>query len=97
MKTTIKTKLQRIPLLLVLLFNCALLSAADGADQGLNANLANLYQVSKAESRSISPENFSGEKGKGGMATNGTGKYAAGKLGQGWKVSPPLRSRREPP
>jgi hypothetical protein len=64
--------------------------AAYGADQGLDANLANLYQISKAESRSISPENFTGEKGKGGMATNGTGQYASRELGQGWKVSPSI-------
>jgi hypothetical protein len=88
MKTKTKTKLQRIPILFVLLSNCALLSIADGADQGLDANFANLYQVSKDESRSISPENPSGKKGKGGMAINGTGKYAANQLGQGWKVSP---------
>ena len=65
-----------------------LLSAAGPADPGLNANLVNLFQVSSAESRSISPENFTGEKGKGGMATNGSGRHAASELGQGWKVSP---------
>ena len=37
---------------------------------------------------SISPENFTGEKGKGGMATMGAGANAARDLGQGWKVSP---------
>ncbi len=50
--------------------------------------MANLYRVSNAKSRSISPENFTGEKGKAGMATEGTGKRAASELGQGWKVSP---------
>jgi hypothetical protein len=55
---------------------------------GLDLNLGNLYRLSRAESRSISPENFTGEKGKGGMATNGTGAYAARELGRGWKVSP---------
>lgn len=40
------------------------------------------------ESRSISPENFTGEKGKGGMATEGTGASCAQGLGQGWKISP---------
>jgi len=55
---------------------------------GLNNSLSNLYQVSDAKSRSISPENFTGEKGKGGMALTGTGKDAARELGQGWKVSP---------
>ena len=35
---------------------------------GLDMNLGNLYKLSNAETRSISPENFTGEKGKGGMA-----------------------------
>ena len=50
--------------------------------------MGNLSLLSNAETRSISPENFSGEKGKGGMATVGTGANAARDLGQGWKVSP---------
>jgi hypothetical protein len=62
--------------------------AADTEFNGLGVNLGNLYRVSKAESRSISPENFTGEKGKAAMATEGTGKGAARDLGQGWKVSP---------
>ena len=55
---------------------------------GLDLNLANLSRLSKAQSRSISPENFTGEKGKAGMATEGTGKNCARELGQGWKISP---------
>ena len=47
-----------------------------------------LATLTNAQSRSISPENFTGEKGKGGMATDGTGAAAARDLGQGWKVSP---------
>ena len=35
---------------------------------GLNMNMGNLYRLSDAKTRSISPENFTGEKGKGGMA-----------------------------
>ena len=62
--------------------------ASDSEFNGLGAGLGNLYRVSKAQSRSISPENFTGEKGKGGMATEGTGKHSARELGQGWKVSP---------
>ncbi|NLF09436.1 MAG: DUF2961 domain-containing protein, partial [Pirellulaceae bacterium] len=57
---------------------------------GLNMSLGNLSRLSNAESRSISPENFTGEKGRGGMATEGTGKNAARELGQGWKVSPSI-------
>ena len=65
-------------------------ASARGADDaaGLNANLGNLDRLYDVESRSISPENFTGEKGRGGMATEGTGKGAARELGQGWKVSP---------
>ena len=55
---------------------------------GLESNLSNLYRLSNAQSRSISPENFKGEKGKGGMATTGTGAGPSRELGQGWKVSP---------
>ena len=55
---------------------------------GLGLHLGNLSRLSHAKTRSISPENFKGEKGKGGMATEGTGKNAARELGQGWKVSP---------
>ncbi|MCP5519394.1 MAG: DUF2961 domain-containing protein [Verrucomicrobiales bacterium] len=61
------------------------------AFNGLGLNLGNLYRLSDAQSRSISPENFTGEKGKGGMATEGTGQNAARDLGQGWKVSPSVR------
>jgi len=57
---------------------------------GLNMSLGNLSRLSNAKSRSISPENFTGEKGKGGMATVGEGSasHAARDLGQGWKVNP---------
>jgi Protein of unknown function (DUF2961) len=88
MKTTLKTRLPFFPIALVLFATRAFVSAADPVDPGLNVSLANLYQVSAAESRSISPENFTGEKGKGGMATNGSGRHAASELGQDWKVSP---------
>lgn len=58
------------------------------AFDGLNMGLGNLFRLSDAKTRSISAENFTGEKGKGGMATTGTGAQAARDLGQGWKVSP---------
>ncbi|HMH22325.1 MAG TPA: glycoside hydrolase family 172 protein [Puia sp.] len=59
-----------------------------GAFNGVDMNMGNLYRLSNAKSRSISPENFSGEKGQGGKATTGTGANAARELGQGWKLSP---------
>src|SRR5450432_3091841 len=58
---------------------------------GMNANLSNIYRLSDAQSRSISPENFNGEKGKGGMAEKGTGESAARDLGKGWKISPSVQ------
>ena len=62
---------------------------------GLNVNLGNLYRLSDARTRSISPENLSGEKGRGGMATleEGTAAHAARNLGRGWKVNPYVNIR----
>lgn len=48
---------------------------------GLGSDLTSLTRLSDAKSRSISAENFTGEKGKGGMATEGTGAVAASDLG----------------
>ena len=50
--------------------------------------LSSLTQLSSAKTRSISPENFTGEKGKGGMAEEGPASPAARDLGPGWKISP---------
>ena len=60
------------------------LAAAQSAEMG------QLYRIKDAETRSISPENFTGEKGQCGMATLETGSAAkaARELGQGWKVNP---------
>ncbi len=55
---------------------------------GLNQGLGNIARLSKAQSRSISAENFRGGKGQGGRATEGTGAAAARELGRTWKVSP---------
>lgn len=51
-------------------------------------SLGNLAQLSRARTRSISPENPTGKKGRGGMATEGTGSSCAVDLGPGWKISP---------
>ena len=61
---------------------------------GLGVDLGNLSRLSTAKTRSISPENFTGEKGKGGMATEGTGAIHARGLGQGWKISPSVAIER---
>jgi hypothetical protein len=55
---------------------------------GLGMTMGNLSRLSKARTRSVSPENFTGEKGKAGMSTDGAARNAARDLGQGWKVSP---------
>jgi hypothetical protein len=56
---------------------------AQPAFDGLGLGLGNLSRLSRAKTRSISPESFTGEKGKAGMATEGTGAKAARDLGQG--------------
>jgi len=78
-----------IPVLLVACLSIFFLSATkEKPFNGLYLNLGNLYRLSHAVTRSISPENFTGEKGKGGMSIDGPAKKAARDLGQGWKVSP---------
>lgn len=70
--------------------------SAQSSFNGLDLNMGNLYRLSNAQSRSISPENFTGEKGKGGMArledkterNKANAANAARDLGQGWKVNP---------
>lgn len=68
---------------------------------GLDNSMGNLFRLSNAQTRSISPENFTGEKGKAGMADpagktkrNVANAYRAARdLGQGWKVNPYIRIR----
>src|SRR5215210_6028777 len=72
-------------------------SQQGGKFNGLDMSLGNLSKLSNAKTRSISPENFTGTKGKGGMAhpvkNNGQRNVAnaasqARDLGVGWKVNP---------
>ena len=84
-----------------LLMVCLMASGAfsQSAFNGLETDMGNLFRLSNAQTRSISPENFTGEKGKGGMAKiEDKGKVnvanasdAARDLGQGWKVNPYIR------
>src|SRR4051794_28206467 len=60
------------------------------AFHGLGLGMHSLSWLSDAQTRSISAENPTGERGKGGMATTGTGANAARDMGQGWKVSPSI-------
>lgn len=86
-------KLQAIALIILFL---PFFASAQSKFDGLDMNIGNLYRLSDARTRSISPENFSGAKGKAGMAdpadkdkTNtANAAYAARDLGQGWKVNP---------
>ncbi len=64
---------------------------------GLDMNMGTLSRLSNAKTRSISPENFTGESGKGAMAdpvkdkdkVNQANAHAAAEdLGKGWKVNP---------
>lgn len=54
---------------------------------GLGMHLGNLSRLSAAKTRSISSENLTGEKGKGGMAM-AADDGPARDLGQGWKAQP---------
>jgi hypothetical protein len=81
---------------LIILFLIPFIVNSQNKFNGLEMNLGNLYRLSDAKSRSISPENLIGEKGKGGMANpadNGqlnkaNAAYSARDLGRGWKINP---------
>jgi hypothetical protein len=75
-------------LLILMLAAVVLYAEEEKMFNGLYLDLSNLFRLSHAQSRSISPENFSGEKGKAGMSIDGPAMKAARDLGQGWKVSP---------
>lgn len=83
--------------LAVFLFTFYSFAQQRGNFNGLDMNMGNLSKLSNAQTRSISPENFTGEKGKGGMADpvkqKGQRNVAnaaerARDLGLGWKVNP---------
>lgn len=87
---------------LTLLVGCWLFSVsllAQTSFSGIDNQLGSLYRLSDAQTRSISPENFTGEKGKGGMAdpankdqkNMANAHHAARDLGTGWKVNPYIR------
>ncbi len=64
---------------------------------GLGMSLGNLARMSNAETRSISAENFTGEKGQGGMATQGTGGRVRARAGPGLEDLPFDQRRRAQP
>src|SRR5215203_1335898 len=87
----------KILCLIAACFICILAQAQSTPFSGLDMNLGNLSRLSDARTRSISPENYTGAKGRGGMADpradsgkiNVANAWAAAKdLGKGWKVNP---------
>ena len=54
-------------------------------------DMSSLSKMQNIRTRSVSPENFTGEKGAGGQAVEGTGASCARDLGRGWKVSPSVQ------
>lgn len=66
---------------------------------GMGAGLGSLPFMTQAETRSVCPENPTGEKGKGGMAIPNPAdpdlpfSKAASDLGQGWKVRPFIKPK----
>lgn len=77
-------------LILSVLVTLHLAAQKTGGFNGLEMNMGNIFRLSDAKTRSISPENFTGEPGKGGMTTleQGNARGAARELGLGWKVNP---------
>ena len=55
---------------------------------GLGSGVSGLSRLVAAQSRAITPENFTGAKGAAASATEGAASAAARDLGRGWKVSP---------
>jgi len=75
-------------LVLLSLLACLTAAAQQTPHNGIGNTLADLYRLSDAKTFSVSPENPTGEKGKGGMAIQGTASHESRELGQGWKVNP---------
>ncbi len=89
--------MKKLLLTLVGVFIASLGFSQNGGFNGLDMNMGNLSKLSNAKTRSISPENYTGEKGKGAMADPAEDKDkrnvanaadVAQDLGQGWKVNP---------
>ena len=83
-----KPPLPRFAAVLIALCLCPAFAAADTPFSGLTSNLDTLFRTSSAQTRSVSPENYSGGKGQAAMATDSPTGRPARELGQGWKVSP---------
>ena len=69
-------------------FSQAQTSTSPNQFNGLGTNLGNLYRLSNAQSRSISPENSPVKKARPQWPPKARARNASRELGQGWKVSP---------
>lgn len=88
----------KLKLLLAFLLFCGITYAQQKQQfNGIDMSMGTLSKLSNAKTRSISPENFTGEKGKGGMADPvkhagqknvANAQHASRELGVGWKVNP---------
>ncbi len=90
---------EKLPLILLLFITANVFAQKFN---GLDMNMSTLSKLSDAKTRSISPENYTGAKGSGGMAdpVADSGKRnvanawpAAQDLGKGWKVNPFIEVR----
>src|SRR6476661_6386834 len=77
-------------IMMILLTACFCQAQKTERFNGLDMNMGNLYRLSDAKTRSISPENVTGEPGKGGQTPlkDGVSGAQARELGVGWKVNP---------
>ncbi len=84
-------------ILVILFVAVGQLATAQSRFNGLDMNMSNLSRLSDAKTRSISPENYTGAKGKGGMADPkldsakrnvANAWWSSSDLGKGWKVNP---------
>ena len=84
--------MSRLPILGLLAALAVAAPTAVAEDEVLRTpGLGGLSRLSRGKTRSISPESFTGEKGKAAMSTEGTGANAARDLGRGWKISPSVK------
>ncbi len=72
-----------ILLLLVVSYVLAGCQSENDNDDTMVPHFGNLYTITDGKTRSVSPENFTGEKGRAGMATleEGSAARAARELG----------------
>ncbi len=91
--------MKKIVIVIIMAIGFPALILSQSKFNGLDMNMGNLYRLSDAKTRSASPENITGEKGKGGMANPAdkdkpnvaNAAWNARDLGQGWKINPYIK------